>query len=108
MKRLFDFSVAIGILVCLPLLFVISGFNLKVIKNTFMVLVGKNTWVGYVGAKEGSKVKYPKIKPWVMSIAETEISAEDVAHKLNLIYAKDYTVSKDVTVFVRNLKKTWQ
>jgi len=107
-KRLFDFSVAIGMLVCLPLLFVISGFNLKVIKNTFMVLVGKKTWVGYVGAKEGSKVKYPKIKPWVMSIAETEISAEDVAHKLNLIYAKDYTVSKDVTVFVRNLKKTWQ
>jgi len=107
-KRLFDFVTALFMLLLLPILFIISGFKIIIVKNVLAVLVGKKTWVGYVKSREGIKNKYPKIKNWIIDLSDDDAnSSTDVMHKLNLIYAKDYTVSRDVSIFFKRFKKTW-
>ena len=106
-KRFFDFMSAFLMLLISPILFVVSGFKFKLFSNIFNVIFGKKTWVGYQSHSKEQIAKYPKIKPWILTIITSNISSsDDVAHKLNLIYAKDYTVSKDLVVFFKKFKNT--
>lgn len=107
-KRLFDFVTALGMLVLLPILFVVSGFKINLVKNVVAVLFGKKTWVGYVMSGNDAITKYPKIKNWIIELSDlSQNNSTGVLHKLNLIYAKDYNVSKDISIFLKNFKKTW-
>jgi GT2 family glycosyltransferase len=107
-KRLFDFVSSLFIFALSPFLLIISGFKFKIFKNIFEVIIGRKTWVGYVKIGADTVVRYPKIKPWVISISERKSEqSEDILHKLNLIYAKDYSVSKDVSKLVRSVSKIW-
>jgi lipopolysaccharide/colanic/teichoic acid biosynthesis glycosyltransferase len=107
-KRLFDFVSAFCMAVMLPVLFVVSGFKIRLFKNVFSVLFGKKTWVGYIRSVNDLNSKYPKIKKWIIELSDSEkdISPE-IIHKLNLIYAKDYTVSRDISIFFKRFKKIW-
>ncbi len=72
-KRLFDFTTAFFILIFSPILFIFSGFKSKIFSNSFNVLIGKKTWIGYARHKELNYSKYPKIKDWIITISNKSI-----------------------------------
>ncbi len=91
-KRLFDFFSALIVLIFLPLLILFQKHKKQFVKDSFLVLFGKKTWVGF-NTLDG-KYKLPKIKESVIPIV-SQSTDEEKMHRLNMIYAKDYSVSTD-------------
>ena len=103
-KRTFDFITSIGLVLTLPLLIFTFKNKRKFISNVFSVLVGKLSIVGY-HYLNNSEHNLPKIKNGILSPADkTNFIDESMFDKLNLIYARDYNISKDFII----LKNAWR
>ncbi|MDG2370787.1 MAG: glycosyltransferase [Flavobacteriales bacterium] len=102
-KRLFDLSSAILLISIYPLLFLFIKHPLIALKNILSVLIGLSTWVGYY--KNTTSVKLPKLKNNILSVSDgiSPIN-DDIATKLNVVYAKDYSIIADLRILIRNLK----
>ncbi|MGN0032306.1 MAG: glycosyltransferase [Candidatus Limimorpha sp.] len=103
-KRLFDFSVSLtGILFWLFAAPFIKNPG-QFFRNCFKVLFGGYSWVGYCETK-CHEVKLPEIKKGIYdpsSIVDGEIN-DDAREQLNVMYARDYTVHKDINILYRKL-----
>jgi hypothetical protein len=105
-KRFFDLVAAMAGLVLWPLLlwFVKKPFNF--LKNIFLVFIGRKTWVGYCQAAiQGQKL--PAIRKGVLcpaSVFKRVVSDDQMINQLNLLYARDYNVWKDVSIFFKAFK----
>ena len=103
-KRTFDFITSIGLLIITPLLIFTFKNKRKFISNVLSVLVGKLSIVGYHYLNK-SEHNLPKIKNGILSPADkTNLIDETMFDKLNLIYARDYNISKDFVI----LKNAWK
>lgn len=102
-KRLFDFSSSVVLLCSFPLLFFFMKTPLNGLKSSIKVLLGLATWVGYCDG--ASFEKLPKLKKNILSISDglKSVNAE-TSSKLNIVYAKDYSVFADLRVLLRNLR----
>ena len=105
LKRVFDLFFSFTILLISPLL--VFFFKKKNIffKNLFFILWGKNTFVGYFNKSDGTKTNLPIIKPGILqpySISSNE--EEENKQKLNLLYAKEFSVIFDFEVLLRKWK----
>ncbi len=95
-RRILDLLLAFVLLGTLPagIWFVRSkaGF----LKNLFMVLKGKRTWLGYRGPLPDPGI--PKLKPCVLDVVQTlDINpSPGYIRRIDLEYAKDYRVWKDL------------
>ena len=94
----------------MPNCFIASFINkpFRFLKNCFKVLFGKYSWIGYCDVKDNEKSKLPKIKKGIFdpsaSISRNGLTEEEKEH-LNLMYARDYSLSKDIHFFLRALRK---
>ena len=103
-KRTFDFITSIGLLIITPLLIFTFKNKRKFITNVLSVLVGKLSIVGY-HYLNNSEHNLPKIKNGILSPADKKnLIDESMFDKLNLIYARDYNISKDFVI----LKNAWR
>lgn len=85
-KRLTDIMGALIRLVLFPILIWFVADKAGYFPNTFQVLFGRKTWVGYAGTDvEG----LPQLKPGVRAVVDDGAS-EIVKRKANVSYAKDY------------------
>ncbi|MFT4533334.1 MAG: GT2 family glycosyltransferase [Saprospiraceae bacterium] len=99
-KRIFDFSLGLILLVISPVLIVVNRFQFGALfKNLIQVIFGVKTLVGYRGYKEDFQ-NLP-----VISDSIIEISAEGENHTSNMHYARDYSVWKDLEILLKNLNK---
>lgn len=104
-KRLFDFMSSVtGILFWVFVAWFIKK-PFTFLKNCFMVLFGKYSWVGYCQVKNTDSQKLPEIKKGIYnpaSIVNNELN-DSALERLNVIYARDYTVLKDFNILLRAL-----
>lgn len=114
-KRLFDIiSSFCGIVFWIFLAFFINK-PFKFFKSCFKVLFGKYSWIGYCEIDNNTKkqsslsTRLPKIKKGIFD-PSTNMSrvglSEDEKEQLNLMYARDYSLSKDINFFLRALRKS--
>ena len=102
-KRLLDLLSSIGLLLLAPLLMWFQGSKGRYLRNCLAVLVGTRTWVGlrYMAASAASA----RAVPAVLSPADAAVSAtplnEVTLRRLELLYAKDYEPSMDLSVLWR-------
>ena len=106
-KRLFDFFLALLLLIFIvPLLF-IEKKPFRAIKNIVLVLIAKRTFVGY-DAKDENLAELPKIKQSIFAISDN-ISKENLSlptiHRLNLLYARNYSLQTDLDTIMKNFRK---
>mgnify|MGYP000367040922 CR=1 FL=1 len=108
-KRVFDVLLALfGFLFWLPLaLFVRKPF--RFLKDDLLVLVGRKTWVGYCPMSDDADLKLPHIKNGVFHTASGleggVVRDGEFISRLNLMYARNYTVWKDVEIFFRTISR---
>jgi O-antigen biosynthesis protein len=101
-KRTFDLYITIPIILFSPLILILSRKRWIVIKNIFPVIFGSKTWIGY--AKNKDNVKLPNIKKNVFNInINNSNENQDYLDKMNIIYAKDYSVSTDLTMLFKKV-----
>ena len=107
-KRLIDLLLSFfSLIFWLPLAFVVKK-PFVFLKNTIKVMFGRMTWVGY--AHSDGTQKLPPIKKGVFTpLSSLDVDAESVDNefvdKMNLLYARDYTVWKDLEIFFKALPK---
>lgn len=104
-KRILDVLVSFMLLALSPLLVFFIKKPVNYIRNLFSVLLGRKTWVGYMST--GNYVGLPKIKSGVLNPASTadETMESAAASKLNLLYARNYTVEKDLYIILLSIAK---
>lgn len=79
----------------------------RFLENMLLVLTGKKTLVSYSKAKNKRDIKLPYLKEGVLHPippSKAEENSPELLHKLNLIYARDYTVFKDIHILSTNWK----
>ena len=106
-KRLFDFSVSFfGIVFWIFMAWFIRK-PVKFLVDCLRVLFGKYSWVGYCPTETVDGQRLPEIKPGIYnpsSIVANELD-DEARNRLNVMYARDYTVLKDINILTRMLLK---
>ncbi len=96
-KRLLDIGVSILLIIFSPILIFIQDKKSNYFLNCFNVLFGFYSWVGYGKITDKS---LPEIKRSVLSpsmLFEDEVDSNKIK-LMNLRYAKDYQIEKDVVI----------
>ncbi|MEI6507177.1 MAG: glycosyltransferase family 2 protein [Bacteroidota bacterium] len=105
-KRLFDVAVSLLLIPVSPLLLLFVNKRLNYLSNIIKVLFGEKTWVGY--AITDNYKMLPKIKTGVLSPVDSfgKKNINNVtAEKLNFLYAKDYSMEKDLLILLGGLSR---
>lgn len=107
-KRTFDVITSLLFLIFSPL---VSWFVEKptvFIKNLVAIFIGQKSFVGYIPEEEIKPSKLPKIREGVLhpsDISQNQNMPLETKYKLNLLYARDYTVWKDVQLVFSKWKE---
>ncbi len=106
-KRLFDIITSLILLVLSPILFLWILDPVEFIKNSITTLFGQNTWIGFAPGGNQEQI-LPKIKPGILYptdvLTKNDINKQ-VIDNLNLLYYKEYQVSNDFKLLIKNLPK---
>jgi GT2 family glycosyltransferase len=108
-KRLTDIFVCLFLCITLPINIFFIKKTRMLLKNIFLFLLVKKSWVGYAAmpSEVAASINLPKIKSGVLSPANAFkkklIPVPDVLN-LNLLYAKDYKVYYDLNIIINGFK----
>lgn len=105
-KRLFDILFSLnGILLAPFILWNMkkSGFFMR---NMIQVFIGKISFIGFSEDVSKKDVRLPQIKPGILVPGDI-IDSDDpqINEKLNLLYARDYSMRKDLSILLKAWKK---
>ncbi|MBQ9254531.1 MAG: glycosyltransferase [Bacteroidales bacterium] len=106
-KRLLDFSLSFVFLLLTVVLLFVTKKPFRAIKNNFLVLISKKTFVGY-DLKDTNVNDLPKLKPSIFSVSDNMNSDkldEQTLHRLNLLYARNYNVKNDLDTVLKNFRR---
>jgi hypothetical protein len=104
-KRLIDLSFSIACILFYPLLCFFFKQKKQFAMNCMHILIGRHSFVGYM-TPEGKPNGLPPIKRGILTPAEL-LPTNDVKslEKLNLIYARDYSIYRDIQIFAKGWRK---
>ncbi len=106
-KRLFDIIACVLIFCLFPLVLLLNNGRIQVFKNLFFVFIGQKTWVGY-GGDQGDFGFLPTIKAPIIKYplsAKHLLYTNDHFKIMNIDYAKNYSIYKDIETVWNNSYK---
>lgn len=107
MKRIFDIFISVILFLTLPInLWFVKG-KTNYIKNIFKVLFAKKTWVSYV-KNDSKKYNLPDIKEGIINpMLAFGLEKNNTINKdrINLLYAKNYSVQNDFVYMLKAFKE---
>ena len=101
-KRILDILLSSLFLLFSFILFWAQAYKKRYFSNLFSVLAGNTSFVSY-DKKDKRVDELPVLKPGIISAVNKKIKDVDMIHRANLLYAKNYTVWKDVEIIFRNI-----
>ena len=106
-KRIFDILAALFLVLGSPIFFLISKNPVNFTKNLFRVLSGKYAWVG-LNYKDEINQYTGRIKPGIIKPSDGLTSTtkdENLLSRMDMLYARNYSMQTDAEVVWRNLRK---
>lgn len=104
-KRIVDLFASFLLFLLSPILIWSIPNKTNYFVNLYKVLIGKKTLIGYFLAS-GQKSMLPKIKTSILHPTDTLKDLDkNMIDKINLLYARDYSVQKDLTILLQCWKK---
>jgi lipopolysaccharide/colanic/teichoic acid biosynthesis glycosyltransferase len=106
-KRFLDITIALALLLSSPLMVWIYRDKRGIFENIFNVIVGSKTWVGFIPTNTTYKdPQLPALTRGVLTPVPTIMYEERVIHdKLNLLYARDYSILTDIRIILGSFRK---
>jgi hypothetical protein len=105
-KRFFDVAVALVLLFSSPLTIWYFRKKRRFMTNIFRVLAGKISWIGYIPTLKPA-FNLPTLKPAILNPGEMfpELSLDlDKINRLNMLYARDYSIATDTEILFKGWK----
>jgi len=106
-KRILDIGLALLFLLFYPILMVFVQRKAMFLRNIFLVLAGKKTWVAYHPLSEKTSKKIPPLRKGVLFATDRvhiENYEEEIIDKVNAIYAQDYKIRNDLQIIFKAFK----
>jgi GT2 family glycosyltransferase len=100
-KRLFDVGVSLLLFILAPLFMWFQQKPMGLFSNCLRVLSGKKTWVSY-SAPQHNGLSLPRIQSGVLPVFRS--ADPNQGAKRDVLYAKDYRLSNDVRILIRDFK----
>ncbi len=106
-KRFLDLTFSLLLLASLPVTIWFFHNKLGLLKNIGKVCLGKLTWVGFIDTNDGFKdPQLPALTPGVLSPNPSSVYTDrNIQDKLNILYARDYSVITDVKIVMTAFRK---
>jgi hypothetical protein len=105
-KRLFDLIFSLIGLILLPLVIFSFKKKNKYLINLLGILFGRISFVGFLSRNKMRDVRLPNIKEGVLNPADILSEKDDaIVEKLNLLYARDYSMRKDFSILYKSWKQ---
>ena len=105
-KRLFDLSFSLLLIITFPICMFYVNNKSKAFSNLIQILLGKISFIGFSDETSKTDVRLPIIKPGVLFPRDSiEISDATLTDKLNILYARDYSIRKDFSILWKSIKK---
>ncbi len=107
-KRTFDLIIGGAGVILFPIVFFLYKHPQNLFQNYLQLITGKKTVVGYAISLSNEGLKLPKIKSGILTPLNAKRRSipndkPERFHKMNLIYARDYSVWKDLQVLLQNV-----
>ena len=106
-KRLFDFFVSLLFLFFYPFIFLFMKNRIKMLKNLFLIFIGKRTFVAYSSLNSDGAF-LPELKKGIFSpfnLYKRTIINEETKMRINILYAKDYHIINDFKIVFKLWKQ---
>jgi O-antigen biosynthesis protein len=106
LKRTADIFISILGLCLSPILILSYKHKWRFIKNMFQCFIGNKSLVGYYFVDKIENTNLPKLKTGILTpFDEGDHHNKNLSGKINLIYARDYHVFKDLKIILHGWKK---
>ena len=105
-KRLFDILFSILFIILSPIMILIIKKPFNFIINIIKVLFGIKTYIGYY-SKDVDIRKFPLLKKGILNPADMFSDKKlnnETLYKLNLLYSRDYKLSNDFKILLKNIR----
>ena len=104
-KRSFDFYSSLILIMILPVIIIFSKKYPLILKELWNVFYGNKTWIGYQNTSQSKNL--PEIKSSVFSLVnKSDKNKPEISNKLNIIYAKDYSLILDLNLLLQRIFKS--
>jgi GT2 family glycosyltransferase len=103
-KRLLDLSVAISLILLIPFALPFVRRKGGLIKNIFLVLIAKKSWVGFTPHSTSEPHKLPEIKKGVLTPLDGfrgKVISPETTTRLDMLYARDYKPGNDLMIILK-------
>ena len=105
-KRLFDVLGSGLLLVTIPVSAFMFKHKKKYIQNLAAIFIGRKSFIGFSDEDMQRDVRLPKIKAGVLSPCDgVTIDLPSIHEKINLLYARDYSMRKDFSIILNSWTK---
>lgn len=106
-KRFFDAIVSLFLIALSPLVVWFQNNKTGFFTNVVSVLFGQKSWVGFYTTHQGFvDPQLPSVKKGVLNPMDyLPYAQEQHADKFNLIYARDYSILKDLGIILRSFRQ---
>jgi lipopolysaccharide/colanic/teichoic acid biosynthesis glycosyltransferase len=101
-KRLLDILLSVSLIPLSPVAIFLQKKPVGFFKNLLQVLFGMKSWVGYCPI-DSKEVHLPKIRKGVLNpvnAMKTKVVDDETAIDLNILYARDYSIWKDLNIIL--------
>ena len=106
-KRLFDVASSLILFLLLPIAIFVVKKPLGYLRNIFLVLAGKRSWIGYSIIENNAELRLPAIRKGILNpsdaLPQRSLSREDLT-RLNILYARNYQLSNDVRMLMKGFR----
>lgn len=107
-KRFLDLAASLALLILTPVMVFLVKKPVGLVRNIFMVLPGRRSWVGYVPGEGSGPEHLPAIKRGILNpldaFGRTSLSPE-MRQRLNVVYARDYLLRSDMNIMIKGYKE---
>jgi GT2 family glycosyltransferase len=104
-KRFFDVIATLALMLTLPFFALVKARNLLLYRYVFAVLFAQKSWIGYLVCSTADSSHLPQIREGVFppTLTGTKNKTNEEVERINLLYAKNYSVLKDLELLWKNL-----
>ncbi|MGE5424310.1 MAG: glycosyltransferase [Syntrophothermus sp.] len=107
-KRLLDMLISITLLILSPVCMFLVKKPFGMVRNILSILIGRKSFVGYSVSSDSDHQHLPEIRKGVLNPVDAFGTGKkipgDAASRLNMMYARDYKVTNDLTIIIKGFR----